>query len=161
MDPWNVWWGVRGNGKMWASHKVRERSNEGDKVPRSGCSWVKNLGSWLNDGCPKGWSENNFLIFVTAKRSKNFISTDWTEKEGSKFSWSIPLFKLLWQLKQLCLMKSRVPSSALLGTQMGTTNGNQEPSALYKQSYFTFKLMLVEFWVQVNWFPKSMVNKTL
>lgn len=34
-------------------------------------------------------------------------------------------------------------------------------TSFYKQSYFTFKFILDGFWVQVNWFPKSMLNKIL
>lgn len=53
---------------------------------------------------------------------------DWTESENTEFSWSIPLFKLLWELEQLCPM--RPPSSVLLGTQVGPqTKGPMPPTS--------------------------------
>lgn len=158
-EPLECVMGVRvgRGGKMWAGYEVRECS-WGRQITKGKMLWGKKLGKLTKKlGCPKGWPESNFLTFVTAKRLENFISMDWPERENTEFPGSIPLFKLLWELEQLCPMRS--PSSVLLGIQVGTTD--QGPNASYKQSYFTFKLMLDGFGAQVNWFLKSMLNQTL
>lgn len=82
-EPLECLMGVRvgRRGKMWAGYEVREFS-WGRQITKGRMLWDKKLGKLTKKlGCPKGWPENNFLTFVTAKRLENFISMDWTERE--------------------------------------------------------------------------------
>lgn len=74
-------------------------------------------------GYPKGQSENNFLTLVIAKRLENVISVDLTEREDSKYSGSIPLFKLLQELGTALSDGNMSPKLCSAGdTGMGTTD---------------------------------------